>query len=320
MVIGLMNTRITQFTAPAVRHLTWCLFSPALASINTTQTLKIQSSPDLNNWLENLNKNPSHLLQYIQQHNHQLLGSYFECLWQYYFKYGPDVSLIQHHIQVSDHKQTLGELDILAKIKQQHFHVELAVKFYLQLPGSSGLNESDWVGPQSRDRLDIKLKKLITKQFPFLFSVDTIQHLTNQKMLQDYQQTLALKGYLFQQFNQEYKLPLSCNPPIQMGSWIHANQIQELFDSHSENPSYWALLPKHQWLGECLIDSDSAHTSINVLNKEDVENQILQHFYQNTNPKKKFALMLVTLSQEDRQFRELNRYFIVHDTWPEPAS
>ena len=320
MVIGLMNTRITQFTAPAVRHLTWCLFSPALASINTVQTLNIQPSPDLINWLESLNKDPSHLLQYIQQNNHQLLGSYFECLWQYYFQYGPDVSLIRHHVQVSNHKQTLGELDILARVKRQPFHAELAVKFYLQSPGSSGSNESDWVGPQSRDRLDIKLDKLMSKQFPFLYSDNTVKHLENQDILQDYQQVLALKGYLFHQLNQEYKLPSSCSQPIQMGSWMHANQIQELFDSHSENPISWAFLPKHQWLGECLINNDGTLNTINVMNKQEVESHILQHFYQNTNPKKKFALMLVVLSQEGHLFRELKRYFIVHDNWPEPAS
>ena len=315
-----MNTRKTQFTASAVRHLTWCLLSPPLATVNSIQNLSISDNKTLISWLDQLNKNPSHLLQYIQKNNHRLLGSYFECLWQYFFLYGPNSHLLGHHVQVSDDKQTLGELDILAKLHDQPFHIELAVKFYLQRPNTSGSEPAHWVGPQSHDRLDIKLDKLQQKQFPFLYHPCTNKLLIEKHLDHNYAQALALKGYLFREYATESlmpeTLPEACEQDstdklIQspnLASWLHAKDIQKVLGKPN---SHWAILDKHQWLGPCFLQADEL-----VSSAPQIQSTIHQHFYENTHPKKTFALMLIRLQRVTEGYLESERYFIVHDQWP----
>jgi hypothetical protein len=315
MVIGLMSTLITQFTAPAVRHLTWCLLSPPLASLNSVPSLDIADDTLLKDWLEKLNNNPSHLLEYIQENNHKLLGSYFECLWQYYFLYGPNVSLYADHIQVNSLKQTLGELDVLAKINQKPYHIELAVKFYLQSPNSTGTEQIHWVGPQSRDRLDIKIDKLVQKQFPFLHHEATVNRLEELEISHNYQQALALKGYLFSQYKMPYELPKACSTGLCMGSWIHASQIQSLIKDNGAADQLWIVLPKHDWLGVFSTDS-SANNVINPIDSCTLEILIHQHFYQNESPQKLYALMVISVKIDNKKYIEDKRYFIVHDNWP----
>ena len=314
MVIGLMSTLITQFTAPAVRHLTWCLLSPPLASLNSVPALEIAEDNSLQDWLMKLNTNPSHLLEYIQKNNHKLLGSYFECLWQYYLLNGPNVSLYADHIQVNNQKQTLGELDVLAEINHKPHHIELAVKFYLQSPNSTGSEQDHWVGPQSRDRLDIKIDKLMQKQFPFLHHEATVNHLKDLKLSHNYQQALALKGYLFSQYKMPYTLPEACSTGLCMGNWIHASQTQSLIKDNAATDQLWILLPKHDWLGD--FSTDINDTENNAIDSCTLEILIHQHFYQNDNPQKLFALMVISIKIDDKRYVEDKRYFIVHDNWP----
>jgi hypothetical protein len=317
MVIGLMSTLNTQFTSPAVRHLTWCLLSPPLASLNSVPSLNITKDDSLLVWLDKLDNNPSHLLEYIQENNHKLLGSYFECLWQYYFLYGPGVSLYADHVQINDQKQTLGELDLLTQINGHPYHVELAVKFYLQKPNTTGSEQSDWVGPQSRDRLDIKIDKLIHKQFPFLSHPATTNRLKDLNLPNTYQQTLALKGYLFNQLKMHYTLPDICETGLCMGNWLHASKIQSLIQSPQGTNRQWCLLPKHEWLGDFSADQRATESDLQLMDSCTLEILIHQHFYQNENPKKIYALMVVSLIKNGASYIEDQRFFIVHDQWPE---
>ena len=319
-----MNTRNTQFTVPTVRHLTWCLLSPPLAAMDSIQSLNISNDEALFTWLDQLNKNPSHLLKYIQENNHRLLGSYFECLWQYYFLHGPNAHLLDHHVQVSDGKQTLGEMDILAILHDQSYHIELAVKFYLQLPNTSGKQPAHWVGPQSHDRLDIKLEKLQQKQFPFLYHPCTTHLLAEKNLDKDYTQALALKGYLFREYTADYEqtkknseqLPEACEHGSKgklshspnLANWIHAKNLQQVLDKQE---AHWAILEKHQWLGEYFAQSDEQ-----VSASSQVQTTIHQHFYENKQPQKIFALMLVKMEKVNGGYLESERYFVVHDHWP----
>ena len=312
MVIGLMSTSNTQFTAPAVRHLTWCLLSPPLAELNIADSLHMIEDTELISWLQKLDLNPAQLNTYIQQRNHKLLGSYFECLWAFYFEFGPNSELLADHIQVIEGKQTLGELDALVKIKDQFMHVELAVKFYLLLPNKTGLKQHHWIGPQSHDRLDLKLDKLSQKQFPFLHHPATIQALKTQQLSNDYKQILALKGYLFHPFGKNYQLPEACSSSVNICNWIHAEFLETQLINQTQSNIKWSILPKHQWFGPLYTNQPQ-----DILDANMVAELVGQHFQTQAQERTPYALMLVKLDNlENGYYLEQERFFVVHNQWP----
>ncbi|WP_353351472.1 DUF1853 family protein [Oceaniserpentilla sp. 4NH20-0058] len=291
-----------------VRHLAWCLFSEPMAKIYDIANLSIKPSSDLLQWLKAQDENPSSINAYINTHNARLLGSYFECLWQYYFTHAPKCRLFQHHVQVFKQKQTIGELDILAEHENVPLHLELAVKFYLLMPHKSGIKLHHWLGPQSHDRLDKKLSILAGKQFPLLYNSVTTQKLQELDINLPYTQALALKGYLFTPLKQtEYVFHPSINPNVNTGKWLHVKQINELL----EHPSRWSILEKKNWLGPYQkTESDSRDSYDNAQVKKNIEEHFNEQAYA-------YALLLIKL---DQQNKEVERYMVVHEHWPEPLT
>jgi hypothetical protein len=297
-----------EYKHSAVHHLAWCLFSEPMVLISTTPALTIKPSQTLLNWLAELDNNPKPLHDYLATHNRVLLGSYFECLWQFFFQFRPEWQLLDHHIQLRQEKQTLGELDVLARNTRhnQDYHIELAVKFYLKQPNTSGENFNHWLGPQSHDRLDLKLNKLTLKQLPFLHHPVTQADLSNRHLPTNPQQALALKGYLFEPWQQSKgALHPSINPKATMQSWLHEKHSQTLF----AQKSLWVILPKTHWLGPY---RHSQEASLQVLTSEAAQQFVQAHFDHSAFP---YALMLAQLSTS-HELKEQARFMLVHNAWP----
>ncbi|MFT7109466.1 MAG: hypothetical protein ACI843_001128 [Psychrobacter glaciei] len=337
-----MSTPIMQNNVAAVRHLAWCLFSSPLAELNTARTLHITATAELTKWLDSLNKNPQHLLEYIQQNNHRLLGSYFECLWQYYFKYSPNTQLLAHHVQITQSlnhphensdqannknsrqtngRKTLGELDILALIDNKPFHVELAVKFYLLIPNVTGAQAKHWIGPQTRDRLDLKLDTLNRKQLPFLHHPATQKALEQRGLGQEYESAVALKGYLFSPFNSDFTRPIESDTNLHaatnMGQWIHASDVDMILNSQSDE-TRWCIVEKHNWLGPVTTDQ-AMEDQIELLNNQQVRLEVLSHFNYHAENRIPYALMLISMKNSPHNISDLcesGRYFLVPNGWP----
>jgi hypothetical protein len=291
-----------------------------LATLENVESLQVKPSSQLLNWLDLLNSDPSHLLEYIQQNNTRLLGSYFECLWQYYFKHSPNTQLLAHHVQVNQQdpktsaRQTLGELDALARINDDYVHIELAVKFYLLTPGKSGQQACDWIGPQTRDRLDLKINTLGRKQFPFLHHPETQQLLIQQGLSHHYEPALGLKGYLFKPFGVLVQLPAECRstvgPSLLMANWLHASDIKMALQTQGTN-GLWSIINKHEWLGPFYSQDPSA-----LIGPEQARSDIHQHFNRQIENKNPYALMLVSMVNTLAGYQEHERFFVVPDGWP----
>jgi len=307
LVFGPMNAFTSQLTDPRVRQLFWCLFSPQLAQANNTASFSLTLNPDLEHWFLAMEQDPQPLYQYLEQSNHRLLGSYFECLWQFFFEFNPDWQLLAHNVQVIENKQTLGELDILANHKQTGAtHLELAVKFYLQHPHHDGALSKHWLGPQCRDRLDIKLGKLNDKQFPFLRHSAAMNALMERQLPMPKQQGLVLKGYLFHQWKNPFTLPLEANKQCLMGQWLHESNIGQLVKGH-EN---WLIIEKPQWLGAVISSTDGQNT---LLSASQAASTVQKHFLQSLH---KHALMLVKVQKKGEHLIEFQRFLIVNNDWP----
>jgi hypothetical protein len=305
---------LINYKISSVRHLAWCLFSEPMANIPNIQALNIEPNQALLNWLSHLDQNPQPLNDYLDNHNRVLLGSYFECLWQFFFQFNPDWQLLGHHIQVIDGKQTMGELDILAHNRQlkRHYHIELAVKFYLRQPHKTGKQLQDWLGPQSHDQLDLKLNKLSQKQLPFLQHHATQAELIKRGLPSQPQQALALKGYLFEPWQAaEHHYHPSINPSTATTSWLHHSDLGALLEQcHSELTIQWALLPKTHWLGDY---QHAQENDIQLLYTKEVQHIVDQHFTSAPYP---FALMLVKLVRNTETLAEKERFMLVHNDWP----
>jgi hypothetical protein len=125
----------------------------------------------LTQWCQHLIRldlTPEPLLNYIDRPECKRLGRYFEQLWLYFLDWHPDINILCANQQMticeskgSSRQRTLGEIDAL--VQQRHsphqgIHIEMALKFYLQLPNGR------WLGPNQRDYLDLKLDRLLTQQ------------------------------------------------------------------------------------------------------------------------------------------------------------
>lgn len=295
-----------EYQSTCVRHLAWCLFSEPMAKLPSIQPLQIRPDSEVLDWLTSLDSNPKPLVDYLGANNARLLGSYFECLWQFFFQNAPHWQLLKHHFQVFDGKQTLGELDILAKAEKcPAIHVELAVKFYLLQPNQTGGSLKHWLGPQSHDRFDLKLDKLAQKQLPMIDHPMTEQALKDQNLPLNWQQALCLKGYLFTHILQSnIQLHPHINQKALMGKWLHNNEADLILDKEYD----WVVIPKPQWLGAYAHQPDSELT---VLNSTQALSFINAHFTQDSYT---YALMLVKLGKTYPH--EKARYMVVHDQWP----
>ncbi|MEH6344216.1 MAG: DUF1853 family protein [Bermanella sp.] len=303
-----MNQLLTQLSTPRVRHLLWSVLSPDLAYAKSIASLNVSLDGPLREWFISLDQNPSLLNTYLATSKHRLLGIYFESLWQFFLKNAPCWQLKAHNIQIIQDKKTLGELDILAEhIGSQGYHLELAVKFYLQHPSHTGGLCQHWLGPQCRDRLDLKLNKLNNQQFPIINHPQTQAILAQRGISPPASQALILKGYLFSKWQSDFTLPSEVNSACLMGQWLHQKDISELI----QPDCHWLLIEKPNWLGPMQIPKDSSNAYL--LSGSEAVKTVQKHFL---NRLINHALMLIKVIPEQTMFIEKKRYLVVSDSWP----
>ncbi len=297
-----------QLNDSKVRLLHWCINSPELAHAKEVLPLKQEANSKLNNWLASLDRKPIKIHQFLQGNATKRLGLYFESLWQFYLEHGPHWQLLGHNLQIIEQKQTLGELDILALNQDSdYYHIELAVKFYLQHPDQSGKECHHWIGPQTHDQLDIKLKILNERQFPILHHSQSQKLLKSLNIGKPIHQRLVLKGYLFHQFQHSYLLPIEVNPQCNIGQWLHQKDINTLTNNHDT----WAFIEKPQWLGPLILPK--VKNSHLVMCNTTANQFAHKHFLAKPN---NYALMLVKLTERQNVYEEEKRYMIMCDAWP----
>lgn len=158
----------------AVRDLAWTLLSPPLlhaapgmpATCWPNQSWCRQVYTDYLPRLTALDRNPAPLLDALAQRRSHRLGSHFEALLQFWLSDPANerYRLMAAALPLREQGITLGELDFLVQdIASGDFqHWEVAVKFYLGT--AAGDSHDHWVGPGGRDRLDIKVNRLLQHQ------------------------------------------------------------------------------------------------------------------------------------------------------------
>jgi hypothetical protein len=290
---------IRDLQHPLVRDLAWALFSDSLVALDSGDTARpcgLELTARRQRWLTALDGDPVTLSQHVARVQPRRLGHYFETLWHFFLERDPDVELIAHNLPVREDGQTLGEFDCIyfCHQRQRFCHLELAVKYYLAwlspAPGNPG---TLWLGPDSDDRLDRKLARLLDHQ-SLLAETDAGRAALEKLGVTEPLREIALKGYLF------HREPKDAIRDCPGEYWLR----QEEFFRQRNYPSEFrfVLLPRLRWLAR-------ADRADDALLHEDLCALLQRREALSRRPNLVAAL--------DGTGEEIERLFVVPAQWPE---
>lgn len=300
-----------QWSQPVVRDLAWTLASPPLLALRSPGIRWLNAAwcerayRESLDWLASLDRDPAPLLTALSQRGDPRLGSYFEALLAFWLSWedNPLYRLVGRNLPVRSKNLTLGELDFLVEERQsgELQHWEVAVKFYLGV--ASGGELKHWVGPGLKDRLDLKVQRLLEHQLALTHTPEgrgLIRHLG----LVSPTPVCLLKGRLFYppQAGTEWA-PHSAAPGHPRGWWLP----QAGFLTHYGDAGlHWIRLPKEHWLTEVappvrIGEVQSASALVETL-VQAADNR---------------AAAVIGLALDDHgEYREATRGFVTPTLWP----
>ncbi len=306
-----------QWRNPAVRDLVWVMLSPSLLHHEPCDghaceqrvnhawcQYLVQQNID---WLKRLDNEPRPLLSWLNLHQSQYLGRYFENLLSFWLQHATETDLLAQNLVVSDGALQVGEFDF---IFQDHVysglrHWEVAVKFYLHAPE----HPRAWLGPNPNDSLNAKLDKVFNQQLLLAQHPAAEQPLIECCGSTDLVPAALMKGYLFYPFDATWQAQQVATTYISdqhmRGWWCRAAALPELL-AQSDDAWRWMILPKLRWLSPVVYRFES-----DVLDKQSLAAQVQQYFQSN-----RHALMVVSLAHIDDVWLEVSRGFVVDDQWP----
>jgi hypothetical protein len=320
---SLLDTLLGTLRDPAVRDLAWLLLSadllrpqaPVGALANPFDTpQELQASVD---WLRALDAAPEPLHRDLAAPRITRLGRYAERLLGWFLQHGPAARLEAAGVPLRHAGVTLGECDFLVQSRQgARLHWELAVKCYLhagerqgQVTAQAGARLADYVGPNLKDRFDLKLAHLLNHQLPLsardeFASVGHVGPWTPQ---------MFVKGWLFYRHGDTPTDPAELDPAHGRGWWVTRSDWPAFAAAHAQK---WRRLPRLEWLAPRRV----AHADEQVERKSAqslwVDAQALAEQISTEHG----PVMVAAFVEDDAgESIEYSRGFIVPDEWPEQA-
>ncbi len=302
------HARWPSLRDPHVRALAWLLDAPDLLDPQAPRwegriaTLPADAADACRDWLLALDAEPAALHDHLGVQRFTRLGRYAENLLAWYFRHRE--ILVEHGLQVRAGKEdTVGEFDFLLKQGEALVHWEFATKFYLlnsDDPALADVQQADYfVGPNLSDTLGRKIRKILERQLKLG------EHPAAQSLLP---QPLAgaqalLKGWLFYRRGER--------PPLQAigvsaehcrGWWC---TLQEL-EAHVPGAS--VMLPRIAWLAPARLKEAQ------VQDPQALRARLAGMFGSDRMP-----VMVASLAEQDGEWVETDRGFVVPDEWPQQA-
>jgi Uncharacterized protein conserved in bacteria len=263
-----LTTLLQSLESPGARDLAWLLFSPTLLQ---SPLGRHKALPVLTQFAQN---NPSEIVTWLQTINaskhtctpppirgfpNKRLGKYFEevietILSSNAFYAYSGIKCVMRNYQYIENKVTKGELDYLLQYQDGSVvHVEAAIKFYLLNKQSSDpKNWHQWLGPNSRDTLGLKLTHMQDKQLTLLDNpkarseVLEVLHLPQSTPVTT---AYLLKGMLFVHWLEQPCLPKHINTEVTTGVWLHESQQFEFLNAYKKRGFVSTHLEKAAWMG-----------------------------------------------------------------------
>ena len=288
-----------------VRDLAWSCFSaPLLLSSQLEERIGLSNSDfaltkDRMAWLQSLDLEPKPLTDHLAKSSTRRLGLYFENLWHFFLEQDPEVELLAHNLAVRDSKRTLGEFDCIyfCHRRQRSVHLELAVKFYLSAPAATGSDQSSWLGPNSSDRLDLKLQRMLSHQICLAHTPEGRAALA-ELGVSDPLLEIEIKGRLFNHWLTPAPPPPGYNLSLSMPSW---RRLRELGNMDEDGSVHYLPLERSQWL------SPVSSCNGSMLNIAELVNHGAANLESNPRP-----IQIAVIDGNN----ERERFFLVPDNWP----
>ncbi|MFT4068278.1 DUF1853 family protein [Paraburkholderia sp.] len=302
---------------PAVRDLAWLLLSPDLlrpqlpmgALANPFDTP--QELPATIDWLYALDAVPEPLHRDLAATRITRLGRYAERLLGWFLQHGPAARLIAAGVPLRHAGVTLGECDFLVQSRQgARLHWELAVKCYLHA-GNAGDSATgrlaDYVGPNLKDRFDLKLAHLLNHQLP----LSARDEFASTGYAGTWTPQMFVKGWLFYRHGDTPQDPVELDPAHGRGWWATRGDWPAFALAHANR---WRALPRLEWLAprsttvqrEQPEAADASYVDALMLAAQISD----QHG----------PVMVAAFAEDDAgHLIERSRGFIVPDEWPAQA-
>jgi hypothetical protein len=302
---------------PFVRDLAWLLFSvpllrgqpPAGELASAFETAQERAATV--SWLRELDRDSSALRQALAATSIARLGRYAECLLGYFLQHGPACRLVAANVALRLAGRTIGECDFLVETASgRRLHWELAVKCYLHAGGERA-ELSDYVGPNLRDRFDLKLAHLLGHQLPLSAREEfgALGHVG------PWQPQMFVKGWLFYRWGEAPPAAPAVDPAHHRGFWATRGDWRAL--SAALAGARWAELPRLAWLAPRPAIQDEGVEAAGLVSADTMADALADRFAQQAAP-----TMVATFERDGSapgHWRETQRGFVVPDEWPDEA-
>ena len=324
---------------PAVRDLAWLLFS---ADLLRAQPLAPLAEPWTGAeepcaaaaWLARLDRDPASLHAALDATRVTRLGRYAETLLGWYLAHGPAPRLVAANVALRRAGLTLGECDFLVQTSDaQRLHWELAVKCYLHAGVEEGAAPglADFVGPNLRDRFDLKFAHLLGHQL----RLSAREEFAWLGYPGPWLAQMFVKGWLFYRAGKGAGAAPADPPELAArhgrGWWVTHADWADFADR--EGPDGWSALPRLAWLAPRHIRPETSNTDSSFYRAGDGEADTLAARSAVAAPvtaAKLFAGLGLTRTPEPVMvaafvadgaggYVERSRGFIVPDDWPARA-
>ena len=320
---ALLDTLLGTLRDSVVRDLAWLLLSadllrpqpPAGVLASPFETpQELHASVD---WLRALDVAPQALHRDLATTRMTRLGRYAEWLLGWFLQHGPAARLIAAGVPLRRAGVTLGECDFLLQTQQgARLHWELAVKCYLHagdVSSQTPVRLADYVGPNLKDRFDLKLAHLLNHQLP----LSAREEFAWVGHVGPWTPQMFIKGWLFYRHGAASVNALELDPGHGRGWWVTRSDWPAFAENHAQK---WRVLPRLAWLAPRRAESDEpggdAHAADEATGALCVDAQTLagQTSHQHG------PAMVVAFAEDDAgDLIERSRGFIVPDEWPEMA-
>ncbi|WP_341937373.1 DUF1853 family protein [Marinimicrobium sp. C2-29] len=293
-------TDLTRYRVAAVRHLAWMCHAPSLVRDPSVFPLADYLPTHARAMLHHWDQYPLEGPPVLTDPPHPRLGLYFEQLYRCLITDLLGWELLANNLQIAGAERTLGELDLV--VRNPHTgtaeHHELAVKFYL---GYGPAQTPRWYGPNARDRLDLKTRRLLEHQSQMTRRPETAAALHALGIDAPLKARLFMPGYLFYPHDADFPAPAQAPDDHQRGTWCYLETARALDTGH------WVHLRKPHWLGPWVQpEAPDATEAENALDSVEATGT---------------PRLLARLEQDpsNGQWIEAERIFVVPPHWPDSS-
>ena len=331
-----MSVNYSQYQDPQVRALVWCLLSPGLVNESKTYSFAQAAAQKTKDWcqqmyqsltpfLQQLDKNPEPLHQWLAKYQSWRLGIRFEAYWSFIFKQLVEQQTLAKcvdHIQVQANigfsskplKQTLGELDYVYQDKKELLtHLEIAVKFYLLNPDAFGFERL--LGPNGGDWFERKLGHLFEQQLA-ISQTNEAQLLLSEHFDISHKETLQcqhqglIKGMIFFPLADDGRFNAHetdlINKYCLTGFW---GNINNWYLSDPLEIGCWLMIDKLAWLEPQIYSQKNEK----MYSAKEMQYKLKAHFH---NSVRSVLLAHLVYDEQSKLWQEQQRVMVVDKYWP----